>query len=52
MTKRIKIEDISKPSEKLTHVDIDEMMPLPAPYDKIEEQPGWKALSDDAVENL
>ncbi|MBD3218189.1 MAG: (Fe-S)-binding protein [candidate division Zixibacteria bacterium] len=49
---RVKIEDISKPSEKLTHLDIDEMMPLPPPYDKIEEQPGWKKLSDDAIENL
>lgn len=52
MKNRVKIEDISKPSEKLTHLDLDDLMPLPPPYDKIEEQPGWKALSDNAVENL
>ncbi len=52
MKNRVKIEDISKPSEKLTHLDLDDLMPLPPPYDKIEDQPGWKALSDSAIENL
>ncbi len=52
MNKRVKISDFGKPSEKLTHLEIDDLMPLPPPYDKIEEQPGWKKLSDDALENL
>ena len=52
MSKRVKISDFSKPSEKLTHLEIDDLMPLPPPYDKIEEQPGWKKLTDNALENL
>ena len=43
--KRVKINDFSKPAEQLTHVAVDEMMPLPAPYDKVEDQPGWKEIS-------
>lgn len=46
--KFIKIKDISKPSDQLAHIDPDELYPLPAPYDKLEEQPGFKKLSDDA----
>ncbi|MFH0766305.1 MAG: (Fe-S)-binding protein, partial [Calditrichota bacterium] len=53
MPKPIKVSDISKPGQQLAHIRIGELMPLPAPYDKIEEQPGWKVLTQttrDAVE--
>lgn len=48
----IKINDISKPSEQLAHVSIDDMMPLPSPYDKIEDQPGWKVITDEQKEKV
>ncbi|MCX6641723.1 MAG: (Fe-S)-binding protein [bacterium] len=40
-----KVTDISVPSEQLAHVDPQDMFPLPPPYDKVKEQPGFKALS-------
>ncbi len=46
MSSKLKVSDISKPSEQLAHVNVDELMPLPPPYDKIEEQPGWKKLDE------
>ena len=41
-----RITDISVPSEQLGHVDPQDLMPLPPPYDKIEELPGFKALTE------
>lgn len=52
MSKQIKVEDISKPSEQLSHVDIDELIPLPPPYDKIEDQPGWKELDEKTKQSV
>jgi len=42
--KKVRLSDFSKPSEQLTHVALEDMMPLPPPYDKIEDQPGWKEI--------
>ncbi|MFH1437363.1 MAG: (Fe-S)-binding protein [Pseudomonadota bacterium] len=44
---RVKLEDFCKPSEQLTSIDPQDLMPLPPPYDKIEEQPGWKGIDKD-----
>ena len=41
MTKRIKIEDISKPSEKLTELRKEDFKPLPPPFDTPESTPDF-----------
>jgi ferredoxin len=48
MKKRIKIEDISKPSPQLSHVDKADLKPLPAPLDRAESLPDLPLLSDAA----
>jgi Fe-S oxidoreductase len=49
MASRIQIRDISREStEILSPIGPDDLFPLPAPYDKLEEQPGWKELSEQA----
>ena len=42
------LKDISRPGEQLAHVDLNDLIPLPPPYDKPENQPGFKSLSGDA----
>jgi Fe-S oxidoreductase len=44
---KISIKDISKPVEQLTEIRLEDLYPLPPPYDKPEEQPGFKKLSKD-----
>ncbi len=46
MSKRVKVQEISKDTEQLAHVDLKDLMPLPPPYDKIEE-PKWKEIKPD-----
>lgn len=46
--KRVKIEDISKPSEKLSDLRQEEFKPLPVPL----EEPAFRPLSDKAREEL
>ncbi len=42
MANKVKVKDIGKnPDQQLTHIDPQEMMPLPPPYDKIDEEPKW-----------
>ncbi len=51
--KKLKLNDISKNADKpLTELDLDALMPLPPPYDKIEAQPGFKRLTADQAERL
>jgi Fe-S oxidoreductase len=45
-----KIEDISKPSDQLTHLHVEDLPPLPAPYDDIEKLPGFQKLKDTSKE--
>ena len=48
------VADISKGTDQLEHVELSDLYPLPAPYDKLEDQPGWKKIKEetrDAVEN-
>lgn len=47
----IKVTDISKPGQ-LTEIDLQELAPLPPPYDDYKELPGFKKLPKATVENL
>ena len=48
--KRIRVEDISKASEKLSELRKEDFKPLPAPFDKPENTPDFAPLSDKAKE--
>lgn len=49
MPSKIKVKDIgNKKIDQLSHLELEDLMPLPPPYDKIEEQPGWKKI-DEAI---
>ncbi len=53
MATRIQIRDISRDSfEVLSPIGPDDLFPLPPPYDKLEEQPGWKELSETASSRM
>ncbi|MDQ1266438.1 MAG: hypothetical protein QG635_1590 [Bacteroidota bacterium] len=45
----IKVEDISNPDKVLSHVEVEQLIPLPPPYDKIESVPGYKRLKDEIL---
>ncbi|MBP7736366.1 MAG: (Fe-S)-binding protein [Spirochaetes bacterium] len=45
--KKTGIKDISRGEAPLTEINVNDLLPLPPPYDRIEDQPGWKKLSDD-----
>ncbi len=45
--KRVRVEDIGKPSEQLTHVAQEDLSPLPAPLDEPGAEPEWTPLSED-----
>jgi hypothetical protein len=52
MKRKIKVEDIGKPSAKLTQTDPKDFKPLPPPYDKPENLPDWDPLKvSDGVES-
>jgi Fe-S oxidoreductase len=44
MSDKLKVTDFSKKGDQLAHVDPKDLIPLPPPYDKIEEEPKWKEL--------
>ena len=50
--RRVKVEDISKPSEKLSELNKEDFKPLPAPFDKPENTPDFPKLDDKAKETL
>ena len=53
MNKKLKLTDISKnEDEQLADINLNELIPLPPPYDKVEEQPGFKRLTDDQRDRL
>jgi Fe-S oxidoreductase len=53
MKKKLKLTDISKGGDtQLTDINLDELIPLPPPYDKPEELPGFKRLTEDQRERL
>ncbi len=48
MKKRVKINDVSKPTAQLTCVDPSDQPPFPAPMDESYTAPEWKPLSEKA----
>jgi len=44
MNKKLRVEDFSKPADPLSHVDLDDLIPLPAPYNQPENIPAWPPL--------
>lgn len=48
MKKRIKVEDISKPSPKLTELRKEDLKPLPPPFENPESTPDFAPLSEKA----
>jgi len=47
--KKVSLNDMGKPSEKLAHMAIDELMPLPKPLD--EGEPEWKPIREQAIQD-
>ena len=46
MPKSLKVEDFGKhPDEQLANIEMADLVPLPPPYDKIDDQPEWKEIS-------
>ncbi len=50
--KNLSFKDFSQPSEQLAHVAPEDLYPLPPPYDKLEDQPGFKQLTEQARETF
>ena len=50
MKKRIKVEDISKPSTKLTELRKKDFKPLPPPFETPESTPDFAPLSEKSRE--
>jgi Fe-S oxidoreductase len=50
--KRVKIEDISKPSEKLSELRKEDFKPLPEPFDTPESTPEFSPLTEKACEQF
>jgi Fe-S oxidoreductase len=50
---RVGVEDIGKrPGEVLSPVNLEDLPPLPPPYDKIDEEPVWKEIKEKAKEGM
>jgi Fe-S oxidoreductase len=53
MPKPLKVEDFGKhEGEQLTSIEIADLVPLPPPYDKIDEQPEWKQIKKEHRNNI
>ena len=52
MKSPVKIEDMSKGEGPLTQVELEDQVPLPPPFDKLEEEPKLKPLSEKALQSL
>ncbi len=51
--KHVDLRDISRNErEVLSPVELDHLVPLPPPYDKLDEQPVWKKLDEEARERM
>ena len=48
--KRVKVEDISKPSEKLSDLNKEDFKPLPPPFDSPDSTPDFAPLKDEVKE--
>ncbi len=53
MSRRVEIRDIGRRElPVVSPIGPDDLFPLPAPYDKVEDQPGWKELSKEAKSRM
>jgi Fe-S oxidoreductase len=53
MSSNLRVDDIGKrPGEVLSPVGLEDLVPLPPPYDKLEEQPAWKKINDNAKDRM
>ena len=52
MKQRLKVEDVSKPSDRLSHVDPKDQPPMLGPYGDSDSVPEWKPLTDKAKEQF
>lgn len=52
MSKKVKVADISKKAGMLTVNEVEKMLPLPAPYDKLEDQPGWGKITEEKAQSV
>ncbi|MBI4863529.1 MAG: (Fe-S)-binding protein [Candidatus Riflebacteria bacterium] len=53
MTHRLKIEDFGRnPDRPLTQIDLEDLVPLPPPYDQAAALPKWKELTKEAKERF
>ncbi|MFW6232841.1 MAG: 4Fe-4S dicluster domain-containing protein, partial [Bacteroidota bacterium] len=43
----VKIEDLADPNKTLTKLELEDLLPLPPPFDDIEKLPGFKKLSEE-----
>lgn len=48
--KKVSVQDIANSSPQLSHVDVEDLMPLPKPYDQPGNTPEWTPLKDKAKE--
>ena len=48
--RELKIEDISSETDQLSHVDLEDLMPMPEPLDDPAKEPAWRPLSKEAKE--
>ncbi len=51
MKNDLKVSDISKKKDQLSTLELDNLPPLPPPYDRPENLPSWKELTDKARES-
>src|SRR4030042_4775632 len=53
MTKNLKLTDIARDGDApLTEINLEELTPLPPPYDKIDEQREFRRLTEEQKERL
>ncbi|MHC5007029.1 MAG: (Fe-S)-binding protein, partial [Planctomycetota bacterium] len=53
MINDVRVEDIGKhPDEPLSEVRLEDLVPLPPPYDKFDEEAEWKEITEKTREGL
>jgi Fe-S oxidoreductase len=51
--KSLDVEDFGKhEGEQLTSIDLTDLLPLPPPYDKLDEQPEWKQIKSEQKKDM
>ncbi|MBI4669190.1 MAG: (Fe-S)-binding protein [Elusimicrobia bacterium] len=53
MPKNLKVEDFGKhENEQLTSLNLQDLVPLPPPYDKLGDQPAWKQIKHEQTKEM